>query len=31
MENGLTVEAHINAAISKIGEKMTLRRFASFN
>jgi len=27
MENGLTVEAHINAAISKIGEKMTLRRF----
>ena len=28
MENGLTVEAHINAAISKIGEKMTLRRFA---
>jgi len=28
MESGLTVEAHINAAISKIGEKMTLRRFA---
>ena len=28
MENGITVEAHINAAISKIGEKMTLRRFA---
>ena len=28
MENGVTVEAHINAAISKIGEKMTLRRFA---
>ena len=28
MENGATVEAHINAAISKIGEKMTLRRFA---
>ena len=27
MENGSTVEAHINAAISKIGEKMTLRRF----
>lgn len=27
MENGATVEAHINAAISKIGEKMTLRRF----
>ncbi len=27
MDNGATVEAHINAAISKIGEKMTLRRF----
>ena len=27
MENGATVEAHINAAIAKIGEKMTLRRF----
>jgi elongation factor Ts len=27
MDNGTTVEAHINAAISKIGEKMTLRRF----
>ena len=28
MGNGSTVEAHINAAIAKIGEKMTLRRFA---
>ena len=28
MANGATVEAHINAAISKIGEKITLRRFA---
>jgi elongation factor Ts len=27
MGNGATVDAHINAAISKIGEKMTLRRF----
>ena len=27
MNNGSTVDAHINAAISKIGEKMTLRRF----
>ena len=27
MENGATVEAHINTAISKIGEKITLRRF----
>jgi elongation factor Ts len=27
MANGSTVDAHINAAISKIGEKMTLRRF----
>jgi elongation factor Ts len=27
MENGATVEAHINAAIAKIGEKLTLRRF----
>ncbi|AIM17697.1 MULTISPECIES: translation elongation factor Ts [Neobacillus] len=27
MENGSTVEAHINAAIAKIGEKLTLRRF----
>ena len=27
MENGATVEAHINAAIAKIGEKITLRRF----
>jgi elongation factor Ts len=27
MSNGSTVDAHINAAISKIGEKMTLRRF----
>ena len=28
MENGATVEDHINAAIAKIGEKITLRRFA---
>lgn len=27
MENGAIVEAHINAAIAKIGEKLTLRRF----
>ncbi|TKC18684.1 translation elongation factor Ts [Robertmurraya kyonggiensis] len=27
MDNGATVEAHINAAIAKIGEKLTLRRF----
>ena len=27
MENGTTVEEHINAAIAKIGEKITLRRF----
>lgn len=27
MSNGSTVDAHINTAISKIGEKMTLRRF----
>ncbi|WP_458294258.1 translation elongation factor Ts [Anoxybacteroides voinovskiense] len=27
MENGATVEEHINAAIAKIGEKLTLRRF----
>jgi elongation factor Ts len=27
MSNGSTVDAHINAAISKIGEKMNLRRF----
>jgi elongation factor Ts len=27
MDNGSTVEAHISTAISKIGEKMTLRRF----
>jgi len=27
MENGATVEEHINAAIAKIGEKITLRRF----
>lgn len=27
MENGATVQEHINAAISKIGEKMSLRRF----
>ena len=28
MDNGATVEAHINEAIAKIGEKLTLRRFA---
>ena len=27
MSNGSTVDAHINAAIAKIGEKITLRRF----
>jgi len=27
MENGATVQDHINAAVSKIGEKLTLRRF----
>jgi elongation factor Ts len=27
MENGQTVEEHINAAVGKIGEKITLRRF----
>lgn len=27
MDNGATVETHINTAISKIGEKITLRRF----
>jgi elongation factor Ts len=27
MENGATVESHINAAIAKIGEKLSLRRF----
>ncbi|MED5050507.1 translation elongation factor Ts [Anoxybacillus rupiensis] len=27
MDNGTTVEEHINAAIAKIGEKLTLRRF----
>lgn len=27
MENGTTVEEHINAAIAKIGEKLSLRRF----
>ncbi|WP_071459471.1 translation elongation factor Ts [Bacillus massilinigeriensis] len=27
MENGATVEAHINTAIAKIGEKLSLRRF----
>ncbi|MBU8915286.1 translation elongation factor Ts [Bacillus sp. FJAT-29953] len=27
MENGATVDAHINAAIAKIGEKLSLRRF----
>jgi elongation factor Ts len=27
MDNGATVEEHINAAIAKIGEKITLRRF----
>ncbi|WHY79338.1 translation elongation factor Ts [Neobacillus sp. WH10] len=28
MENGAIVEEHINAAIAKIGEKLSLRRFA---
>jgi elongation factor Ts len=28
MDNGTTVDYHINAAIAKIGEKLTLRRFA---
>ncbi|WP_066068629.1 translation elongation factor Ts [Neobacillus soli] len=28
MENGTTVDYHINAAIAKIGEKLSLRRFA---
>ncbi|SFA73667.1 MULTISPECIES: translation elongation factor Ts [unclassified Bacillus (in: firmicutes)] len=28
MDNGVTVADHINAAIAKIGEKLTLRRFA---
>ena len=28
MENGATVDAHINAAIAKIGEKLSLRRFS---
>ncbi|MBY0120665.1 translation elongation factor Ts [Bacillus sp. S/N-304-OC-R1] len=28
MANGSTVETHINSAIAKIGEKLTLRRFA---
>jgi len=28
MENGATVEEHINAVIAKIGEKLSLRRFA---
>jgi elongation factor Ts len=28
MENGASVEEHINAAIAKIGEKLSLRRFA---
>ncbi|WP_147532124.1 translation elongation factor Ts [Bacillus marasmi] len=28
MENGATVAEHINAAIAKIGEKLSLRRFA---
>jgi len=28
MENGATVSEHINTAIAKIGEKITLRRFA---
>ncbi|WP_428908636.1 translation elongation factor Ts [Niallia sp. Krafla_26] len=28
MDNGSTVQDHISAAIAKIGEKMTLRRFA---
>jgi elongation factor Ts len=27
MENGATVDTHINAAIAKIGEKLSLRRF----
>ncbi len=27
MENGATVQDHINAAIAKIGERITLRRF----
>jgi elongation factor Ts len=27
MDNGATVESHINTAISKIGEKLSLRRF----
>lgn len=27
MESGITVQEHINAAIAKIGEKITLRRF----
>ncbi|MCM3587177.1 translation elongation factor Ts [Mesobacillus maritimus] len=27
MENGATVESHINSAVAKIGEKLTLRRF----
>lgn len=27
MDNGATVEAYINAAVAKIGEKLTLRRF----
>lgn len=27
LENGNTVEAHINAAVAKIGEKLSLRRF----
>lgn len=27
MENGKKVEEHINEAIAKIGEKLTLRRF----
>ena len=28
MENGATVEEHINSAIATIGEKLSLRRFA---
>ncbi len=28
MDNGATVDTHINSAIAKIGEKLTLRRFA---
>ncbi|MEH7122827.1 translation elongation factor Ts [Bacillus sp. JJ1773] len=28
MDNGATVETHINSAIAKIGEKLTLRRFS---